>query len=258
MAVIDAWVIPGAATDYLTLPNPSGVIGHFRTDVGYDPYSILVLGAPDDVNQAGRGEIFLSRRLSNSQPNHGMSFEPTNNNIEYHYNASSVFELSANSDPTNDVWATWALTFAGGTGNMTLRRVPLATATQSHSNTGAAGGTAFSDAQTQEIFLGRSFDCRIAAILILKGVELSQANIEAWTADPLNYGDTLTSTYGADCFFWDDSGTDSGFNGLVAPTLNGLAVRTAGQGPDIPARSAPGGNVTNLFHKHNLGKVLLR
>jgi hypothetical protein len=262
MAVIDAWDFPGSGGAFATLPNPSGVIGHFRTDVGYNAWTIAVIMNMDDVSQASRGVVFVSQRASNDNINHGVVFEPVGNNYEYQYAAARIHEPSLTE--VVNTWVTIALTFAGGTGNVTLRRIPLSTATQSHSSTGAAGGTQYDDAQEQEITLGgysvgtNLMDGQIAAILIVKGTELSQANLESWTADPLNYGDVLTSTYGANCFFWDDSGADSGFNGLVAPTLAGTATRGSGNGPDIPARAAPGGNVTTLFHKHNLGKVLLR
>jgi hypothetical protein len=262
MAVIDAWDFPGSGGAFATLPNTGDVLGHFRTGTGQNAWTVAVILNVDNVDQASRGVIWTSRRASNDERNHGVVFEPANNNYEYQYNAGAVHEPSLTE--VNGTWVTIALSFAGGTGNITLRRIPLSTATQSHSSTGASGGSIFSDGQVQSVTIGGHYDAtnlldgQIAAILIVKGTELSQANLESWTADPLNYGDSLTSIHGADCFFWDDSGTDSGFNGLVAPTLSGTAARGVGNGPDIPVRGTPGGNVTNLFHKHNLGKVLLR
>lgn len=262
MAVVDAWICPGADGDYITL---SSSVGHFRTGSGYDPYSILVMGAPDNVDQSARGAIWVTRRTANNALKHAFVFEPASNNIEYQYNGSPVFELSSNSDNTNDVWATWALTYAGGTGNLTLRRVPLATATQSHTATGASGGSGADDSAAQTITLAghfsgttvqQEFDCQIAFVLIVKGVELSQAQIEAWTADPLNVGDSYKSIYGANCFFWDDSGEDSV---LGAPTtLHGTVTRGTGNGPDVPARAAASGSVANMFMRSNLGKVMIR
>jgi hypothetical protein len=243
MAVVPAWDFPGASGDFATLPNPSGVLGHFRTDSGYSAWTVAVIMNVDDVNQADRGVLWVSRRASNDQRNHGVSFDPTNNNYEYQYNASAVHEAALTE--VNGTWIVSALSYAGGTGNVTLRRIPLSTATQSHSSTGAGGGTAFSDAQTQSITLGGNYDGtapldgQIAMVLIIKGTELSQANLEAWAADPLNYGDTLIATYGANCFFWDDSGTDVGDNNAGAPTLAGSTTRNSSAGPDVTAREEP-------------------
>jgi hypothetical protein len=243
MAVVPAWDFPGASGDFATLPNPSGVLGHFRTDTGYSAWTVAVIMNVDDVNQADRGVLWVSRRASNNQPNHGVSFDPTGNNYEYQYNASAVHEAALTE--VNGTWIVSALTYAGGTGNVILRRIPLSTATQSHSSTGAGGGSAFSDSETQSVTLGGYYDGsgplngQIAMVLIVKGTALSQATLEAWAADPLNYGDTLCQTHGANCFFWDDSGTDVGDNNAGTPTLAGSVTHSSSAGPDVTARTVP-------------------
>ena len=266
MAVIDAWDFPGVDGDYATIANPSPfALGHFRTGVSYNPWTIAVIMNVDDVNQAQRGCLFASQRASNDQMSHSVVFEPTNNNYEYQYNAGAIHEPSLTE--VNDTWITASLSFAGGTGNVTFRRIPLSTATQSHTSTGASGGSDSADAQPQKITLGAYVDGatvnqelngQIALILILKGTELSQAELEAWTADPLNYGDFLVSVHGTNCFFWDNSGVDIGGNGFAAPTLSGTVTRGSGNGPDITARSAPSNNTLIMIKKTTLGKVMIR
>ncbi len=262
MAVIDAWDFPGNNGDYAILPNPAGALGHFRTDVGYLGWQIAIIGNVDNVDQAQRGCWWASKRASNDQLNHSFVFEPANNNYEYQYAASAVRETALTE--VNGTWVLNCLGYSGGLGDVTFRRIPLSTATQSHSFTGATGGSNASDSQLQEVMLGayedsgtvqQELDGQLAIVLIIKGTALTQAELEAFAADPLNYGDYLKSVHGSNCFFWDDSGSDSV---IGAPTLVGGVTRGTGNGPDIPARTAPGTDMPILLMNNNLGKVLIR
>ena len=265
MAVIDAWDFPGANGDYATIVNPDPYpLGIFRTGVSSLPWTIAVIMNVDNVDQSQRGCLFAIQRASNDQISHSVVFEPTNNNYEYQWGAGAIHEPSLTE--VNGTWVCISLSYAGGTGNITLRRIPLSTATQSHSSTGASGGSDSAESQPQKITLGayvdvpvqQELDGQIALVLIIKGTELSQAELEAWTADPLNYGDFLVSVHGTNCFFWDNSGVDIGGNGFAAPTLSGTVTRGSGNGPDITARAAPSNNTLIMVKKTTLGKVMIR
>jgi hypothetical protein len=249
MAVLDAWNFPGGASDYATLTSDAA-IGHFRTDTGYSAYTVIIVGNMDSLASPGRGNWWSSKRSSNSNINHSINFDPGQDNLEYQYQLGTIFETSSSSE-TADVWCAYVYSYAGGTGNVRIRRIPLSTATQSHTQTGAPGGSNFDDAQAQTVELGGShngssvqapLDGQIALVLILKGTELSQGQCEAFAADPLNEGDALCQAHGTNCFFWDDTGADSGDNGLAAPTLNGSVTRGTGNGPTVPDRDVPAGS----------------
>lgn len=249
MAVVPAWDFPGGDADVATMPLG---LPNLRTGSGLPARTLIVVRNLDNLDQSQRACFWSCRRNSSTvyPTNHSICFEPSNNNIEYQYSLSPTFEQSANCETAANVWVADCYCDPGNGGNITLRRIPLSTATQSHSVSGADGGSVFDDGQEQRFYLGAGWngsnyvqetDGQIAFFLYVDGVSLSQAACEAFAADPLNEGDILCQTYGTSCWFWDDSGADVGDNGLAAPTLNGSVVRTAGIGPDVPVRDEPGG-----------------
>jgi hypothetical protein len=225
-------------------------------------WTVIVVGNMDSLASAQTGLWWAAKRTSNNIVNHSFNFDPTDDNLEYAYLGSVISETTASSE-TIDTWCAYVMSYAGGSGNVTIRRIPLSTATQSHSATGATGGSNFDDEQAQTLHIGGFFDGatataeldgQIALVLIVKGTELSQANCESFAADPLNYGDVLVQTYGTNCFFWDDSGSDSGDNGLAAPTLSGGVTRGTGNGPTVTDR-APVGTSPGITSVGDLGII---
>jgi hypothetical protein len=246
MAVVPAWDFPGADGDYAYLPALALTSG-MRTGAGFPARTIIIIAKLDTVAPGADMAIFSAKRASNDNFDHALFFNDTNNRIDYAYNTATVASTS-NSSIAAATWYAICYCDAGNGGNITTRVIPLSTATQSASVAAASGGSDFHDGQTQQIELGGyeeagtvdgELNGQIAIVLVLDGVALSQAQCEAFAADPLTEGDELCQTYGTDCWFWDDSGTDVSDNNAGAPTLAGGVTRGASAGPDIPARVEP-------------------
>jgi hypothetical protein len=245
MAVIGSWDLPGTNGDYFYLPAIALTSG-MRTGSGFPARTVIVVASYDTL-PAQNLVVFNAKRESNEQFNHGLWIDGTNTRIRYVYNASAVASSSSSVVATSTHYA-FCYCDPGNGGNITVRLIPLSTATQSASATGASGGSEFHDGQTQTLEIGgyeaagvvtNESDAHVSLILIVDGVALSQAQCEAFAADPLVEGDELCQTYGTDAWFWDDSGTDVGDNNAGAPTLAGTVTRSATGGPDVPEREEP-------------------
>jgi hypothetical protein len=263
MTVVAAWDFPGGDGDAATFPLGLPAL---RTGAGEAARTIIVVRNVDTLDPSQRGCFWGCRRNSaiDYAMNHSICFEPTNNNIEFQYSLSPTFEQTANCESAANVWVADCYCDPGNGGNITLRRIPLSTATQAHSVSGADGGSFFDDGQQQRFYLGavwngsawlQELDGQIAFFLYIHNTALSQSECEAFVADPLNEGDALCQTHGANAWFWDDSGADVGINGLAAPSLQGSVTRTDGIGPDVPERSAPTGDPPSLTQVGDLNIV---
>lgn len=246
MAVVPAWDFPGSDGDYAYLPALTLTSG-MRTGASFPARTVIVVASLDTVAPGSDMALFMAKRASNDSVNHGMTFDDGSNRLEYTYNVA-VQASTANSSIAATTWYAFCYCDAGSAGNITVRVIPLSTASQTSEASAASGGSVFDDSQTQQIDLGGyesagsvfyEMNGQIALVLVLDGVALSQAQCEAFAADPLTEGDQLTQTYGTSAWFWDDSGTDVGANNAGAPTLAGGVTRGASAGPDIPARVEP-------------------
>lgn len=246
MAIVPAWDFPGSNGDYAYLPALTLTSG-MRTGASFPARTVIVVASLDTVAPGSDMALFMAKRASNDSINHGMTFDDGSNRLEYTYNVA-VQASTANSSIAATTWYAFCYCDAGSGGNITVRIIPLSTASQTASASAASGGSVFDDAQTQQIDLGGyesggtvfyELNGQIALVLVIDGVALSQAQCEAFAADPLAEGDQLTQTYGTNSWFWDDSGTDVGGNNAGAPTLVGGVTRGASAGPDIPARVEP-------------------
>jgi hypothetical protein len=247
MAVVPAWDFPGADGDYAYLPALALASG-MRTGAGFPARTVIIIAKLDDTAPGSDMVLFSTKRASNDAVAHAMAFDDGSNRIDYTY-GTVVQTSTANNSVSASTWYAFCYCDAGNGGNITVRIIPLSTATQSSSASAASGGSFFDDGQTQQIDLGayeaagvvnqELLNGQIAIVLVLDGTALSQSECEAFAADPLVYGDTLCQTYGTECYFWDDSGIDVGDNFVGAPTLVGGVTRDAAGGPDIPERTPP-------------------
>jgi len=262
MAVINAWDSTGANGNYMTLPG--GGIGALRTGAGKPARAIIVIAKFDSVAFGDDLTIFQSKRASNDSTSYGFWLRDSNNSIEVGHNLSGLNNSAADTIAPA-TWYAFCYCDAGNDGNVTARIVPLSSATQSGSAPTTPAVTSSDDDATQEQSLmgyeiggviGGEGDMQVAVILGLQNATLSQAECEAFTANPLVYGDSLKALHGTNCWFWDDSGVDSGANAAGAPTLLGTVTRGTGNGPDIPARSVA--SLLSLIMSENIGKVLVR
>lgn len=244
MAVVPAWDFPGTDGDYAYLPALALTSG-MRTGAGFPARTIIIVASVDTIAPGADMAFFVAKRASNDGLNHGMTFDDGNNRLEYTFN-TAIQTGTANSSIAATTWYAFCYCDAGNGGNITVRVIPLSTATETSSAAVASGGSNFDDGQTQQIDLGgyesggtvnQELNGQIAIVLVLDGVALSQAECETFAADPLSEGDALVQTYGTSAWFWDDSGTDVGPNNVGAPTLAGGVTRGASSGPDIPART---------------------
>ena len=237
---VDAWIVPGAASDIINMPTgiPALAMG-----AGAPARTIFICRKVNDLDIAARGTLWSARRTSNNNPTHRVVFEPANNNIEYQWGLSQVFEQSTNCETTPE----WVWDFVIDEGNdavLIIRRILHATAAQTHGNGGGPIATGSDDAAAQSYTLGATnnagsitsvLDGEIAFFGYLP-VALTQGECEAMVANPLNVFDDLVATHGTAAYIWDDSGTDIGGNSLGAPSLGGTVTRGTGNGPTVPAR----------------------
>jgi hypothetical protein len=246
MAVVPAWDFPGADGDYAYLPALALTSG-MRTGAGFPARTVIIVASLDTVAPGADMILFSTKRASNDAIAHAMAFDDGANRIDYTY-GTVVQTSTANSSVAASTWYAFCYCDAGNGGNITVRVIPLSTASQTSSASAASGGSFFDDGQTQQIDLGayeaagvvnQELNGQIALVLVLDGTALSQAECESFAADPLVYGDTLCQTYGTECYFWDDTGIDVGDNFVGAPTLVGGVTRGASAGPDIPERTPP-------------------
>jgi len=263
MAVINAWDSTGANGNLMVLPG--GGIGTLRTGAGKPARTIIVIAKFDSVATGDRQTLFQSKRASNEAFSFGFRLRDSNDSLESAYGLNALNNTAASSIAAA-TWYAFCYCDAGNNGDITVRIIPLSTATQSDSAPAAAPGvTSTDDDNVQEQSLmgyeaggvvDQEGDMQVAIILGLQNTSLSQAECEAFTANPLVYGDSLVGLHGTNSWLWDDSGSDSGPNAAGAPTLLGTVTRGTGNGPDIPARSVA--SLLSLIMSENIGKVLVR
>jgi hypothetical protein len=238
------------ATNVYECSGSDGVYGreelttNFRTGAGLPAWTVRAVIDIDSLTPGQDGVIWATHRASNDAQGHAVVFNDSGNNLEYQYNATAQFStgaISANTDYGVSI------SYAGNGGNITIRMAAVASPGTISSQSGASGGSAFDDGQAQEVmFCGyesggtvfMELDGQVGLFEILKDVSESDATFTAWLTDPLNVGDVDMTQNGTNAYWWDDTGTDQGGNGLGALTLATMALGS-GNGPDIPEREAP-------------------
>lgn len=239
MPTLDALIFPATAGARARVD-----FGPFRTNTAWTRGAFV---RADTLSPATDGMLWESRRQSNHDPNTGVLFDESDDNVDLIQNSG---QIATQGDLTTD----WLLVVEScdGSQNVTVRVIDVTTPALLFEMT-ASTTSLFSHGEPAYVYFGAAFNGTAASLLFdglqtlhfaVKGVELALTDgspevdsLLAFAANPLAVGDLWVATYGTNCYFFDNTNADIGPNG-AAFTLTGVTLGDE-NGPTVPDRGEP-------------------